>query len=146
MKRCLQGSGESPHGPDGVRGRMRPVTIRHRRHRDQGYAFVSAEAAHPGRAPSAAGVSGFCPGAEALVTPMSPERKNIQAIMGLERETRGKRSVLERITDGVSGLASSPAFIFAHILWFAVWIGANSLGRARFDAYPLQLADTRRIS
>jgi uncharacterized membrane protein len=101
---------------------------------------VSAEAVHQGRAP-------ICPRrvwlltrrCEALVTPTSPERKNIQAIMGLERETRGKRSVLERITDGVRGLASSPAFIFAHILWFAVWIGANSLGRARFDAYPFSL-------
>jgi len=39
----------------------------------------------------------------------SAELKNIQAIMDLERETREKRSLMERIIDGVGSLASSPA-------------------------------------
>jgi uncharacterized membrane protein len=56
--------------------------------------------------------------------------------MGLERETRDARSILERLTAGVSGVASSPAFIMAHVLWFALWIGVNSLGHATFDRYP----------
>jgi len=59
--------------------------------------------------------------------------------MGLERETRDGRSALERVIDGVSRVASSPAFIVAHVLWFAVWIGVNSLGRATFDRYPFSL-------
>ena len=59
--------------------------------------------------------------------------------MGLERDTRDRRSVLERVTDAVSGLASSPTFIVAHVLWFAVWVGINSLGRATFDRYPFNL-------
>ena len=42
--------------------------------------------------------------------------KNIQAIISLERATRGKRSLLDRITDGVSTLASSPAFIVVHLV------------------------------
>ena len=71
--------------------------------------------------------------------PTSPEIKNIQAIISLERASRGKRSLLDRITDGVSTLASSPAFIVVHLLWFAFWIGFNSSGRAAFDRYPFSL-------
>jgi uncharacterized membrane protein len=73
------------------------------------------------------------------VTQASPELKNIQAIIGLERETRGKRSLFERITDVVSRLAGSPAFIVAHLVWFGSWLGVNSLGRATFDRYPFNL-------
>src|SRR4029077_2831875 len=29
--------------------------------------------------------------------------------------------------------------IVAHVLWFAVWVGVNSLGRATFDRYPFNL-------
>jgi uncharacterized membrane protein len=59
--------------------------------------------------------------------------------MDLERQTREKRSHLDRVTDAVSGLASSPAFIVVHILWFAGWIGVNSIGGATFDRYPFNL-------
>lgn len=52
---------------------------------------------------------------------------------------RERRSLLERITDGISDLAASPAFIVAHILWFAVWIAINTSGRATFDRYPFNL-------
>jgi uncharacterized membrane protein len=73
------------------------------------------------------------------MTSSTPQLTNIQAIMGLERETRDRRSMLERVTDGVSHVASSPAFIVAHLVWFAVWIGVNSFGRATFDRYPFSL-------
>jgi uncharacterized membrane protein len=69
----------------------------------------------------------------------TPELTNIQSIMGLERETREKRSLLERVTDAVSDLASSPAFVVVHVLWFGTWIGLNTLGRAKFDRYPFNL-------
>jgi uncharacterized membrane protein len=73
------------------------------------------------------------------MTPSTPQLTNIQAIMGLERETRDGRSALERVTGGVSRLASSAAFVAAHVLWFSVWIGVNSLGHATFDRYPFSL-------
>lgn len=47
--------------------------------------------------------------------PSAPVLTNVQAIMDLERQTREKRSSLDRVTDAVSGLASSPAFIIVHI-------------------------------
>jgi uncharacterized membrane protein len=72
-------------------------------------------------------------------TPSTPQLTNIQAIMGLERETRERRSLLERVTDVVSHLASGPAFVAAHVLWFGMWIGVNTLGYATFDRYPFNL-------
>jgi uncharacterized membrane protein len=71
--------------------------------------------------------------------PTSPEIKNIQAIIDLERKTRRERSLLERITDRVTGLASSPTFIFVHLVWFTLWLGFNTAGRAAFDRYPFSL-------
>jgi uncharacterized membrane protein len=59
--------------------------------------------------------------------------------MGLERETREKRSFLERLTDGVRALVASPGFILVHMVWFAVWMGANSLRHPAFDPYPFNL-------
>jgi uncharacterized membrane protein len=73
------------------------------------------------------------------MTTSTPQLSNIQAIMGLERETRDGRSTLERLIDGVSGVASSPVFIAAHVLWFAVWLGVNTWGHATFDRYPFSL-------
>ena len=42
--------------------------------------------------------------------------------MGLERETREKRSALESVPDGASHLVSGPAFIHAanHITWATI--------------------------
>ena len=59
--------------------------------------------------------------------------------MGLERESRERRSWVERMTDGVSALVASPVFISAHLLWFVAWIGFNTVGRATFDRYPFNL-------
>ena len=71
--------------------------------------------------------------------PTTPEIKNIQAIIDLERQTRGNRSRLDRVTDTVSGLASSPAFIVAHVFWFTFWLAFNTLSPQKFDPYPFSL-------
>ncbi len=73
------------------------------------------------------------------VNQSAPQLTNVQAIMDLERRTRDKRSILDRLTDAVSTLASSPAFIAVHVVWFAAWIGVNSIGGAAFDRYPFNL-------
>lgn len=69
----------------------------------------------------------------------SPQVTNIQTIIGLERESREQRSPLERLTDAVSDVASGPAFVIVHLLWFGGWIALNSAGSARFDRYPFNL-------
>jgi uncharacterized membrane protein len=77
-------------------------------------------------------------GGKKTMTPSAPELKNIQAIIGLERDTRESRSSLDRITDAVSAAASSPAFIVVHLVWFGLWIGLNRHGAA-FDPFPFNL-------
>ena len=47
--------------------------------------------------------------------------------MSLERQTLERRSLLHRCSDRVSALATSPAFIVVHVVWFAIWIGVNAL-------------------
>lgn len=70
--------------------------------------------------------------------PSTPELRNIQAIIGLERGTRDSRSAVERLTDTVSNRASSASFVVAHIVWFTTWIGLN-LHRSAFDPFPFNL-------
>ena len=67
------------------------------------------------------------------------ELRNIQTIMEMERESRGRRSSVDRLSDRISGLASSPAFIVAHVLWFGFWLIANTWHRPPFDPYPFNL-------
>ncbi len=74
-----------------------------------------------------------------MLDPAPPQLRNIQTIVSLERQSRGRRSWLERMTDGVSSLVASPVFICAHLLWFVIWVGFNTVGRATFDRYPFNL-------
>lgn len=50
--------------------------------------------------------------------------------------------VQDRAADAISGFAGSIPFIYIHVVWFALWIGAN-LGlfgqRLRFDRFPFGL-------
>jgi uncharacterized membrane protein len=64
---------------------------------------------------------------------------NIQAVIGLERETNRQRTVLDRVTDQVSAAASSKPFIIVHVVWFTLWIGLNALLSHAFDPYPFNL-------
>jgi len=69
----------------------------------------------------------------------TPEQQNIQTIIGLERENRGSRSPLERVADAITAVASSPAFLFGHLVWFGLWIGLNSTVSSPIDPYPFRL-------
>lgn len=75
----------------------------------------------------------------AAVGAASAEVQNIHAILELERTLRERRSAMERLIDRVSGLASSPAFITIHVVWFAAWILGNSTGLMTFDRSPFNL-------
>ena len=56
--------------------------------------------------------------------------------MRIEEEAHRRRSLLDRFADGVSRFAGSAWFPILHVVWFAIWIGMNVSGRARFDPYP----------
>jgi uncharacterized membrane protein len=66
------------------------------------------------------------------------ELRNIREILRIERESVGDPSPIDRVTEFVSRLASSPAFIGIHVVWFTTWIVANSRSRA-FDPFPFNL-------
>jgi uncharacterized membrane protein len=72
-------------------------------------------------------------------TAARPAARNIQAIAALEREALHDRSRLDRVTDTVTAIAGSPAFIVVHGIWFVVWITVNLLRRPPFDPYPFSL-------
>jgi uncharacterized membrane protein/uncharacterized protein YjbJ (UPF0337 family) len=71
--------------------------------------------------------------------PTLPARSNVQTIIDLERATLESRTTLARMTDTVSAVASSPAFIVLHLVWFAGWIGVNLTHHAVFDPFPFNL-------
>jgi len=68
-----------------------------------------------------------------------PELKNIRDILHLERESLGKPSFLDRLTDAIGRLASGPAFVVAHLIWFTVWIALNTRRDTSFDPFPFSL-------
>ena len=68
-------------------------------------------------------------------------RQNVQQIAELEAALRSGRSPMDRMVDGISEFCGSVAFVYIHLLWFALWIGANLAlpVRVRFDPFPFGL-------
>jgi uncharacterized membrane protein len=69
----------------------------------------------------------------------SAELKNIRDILNLERETLGKPSLLDRMADATSRIASGVAFVIGHVIWFTVWILLNTRYGRSFDPFPFSL-------
>jgi uncharacterized membrane protein len=68
-------------------------------------------------------------------------RQNVRQIAELEEALRSGRSRTDRMVDGISDFCGSVAFVYLHVVWFALWIGANLLlpVRVRFDPFPFGL-------
>ena len=83
----------------------------------------------------------------------SPVMERRQRVIGTRRAFRAIKvahasdlSALERIADRLTGFAGSPLFLLLHAVWFAAWIGWNSLyigarlfGLPTFDPFPFGL-------
>src|SRR5262245_52591226 len=68
--------------------------------------------------------------------------ENIEAIARLEREFERRRTMKERVADGISAFTGSLTFVWLHVLWFAAWMLLNGgliPGIPRFDRYPYML-------
>jgi uncharacterized membrane protein len=62
---------------------------------------------------------------------------NVEAIHRLENEAQRSVSALDAVADRVSAFCGSTPFLWAHVIWFAAWIGGNViLGARAFDPYP----------
>jgi len=67
-----------------------------------------------------------------------PLIENVKAVVDLERHAVERRSMLDRVADGVTAFAGSSAFVLVHIAWFSVWVIVNRTSYA-FDPFPFSL-------
>src|SRR5882724_12225643 len=66
---------------------------------------------------------------------------NVRRIAKLEEQQLQARSAVERVAGIVSWAAGTSAFAIAHLVWFTVWLLANSGlgGLEPFDPFPFSL-------
>jgi uncharacterized membrane protein len=59
----------------------------------------------------------------------------------LRLKADSERSREDRVADSVTAFSGSPAFVYLHIVWFAVWVLLNTglFGMRRFDPFPYGL-------
>ena len=68
--------------------------------------------------------------------------ENISAIVRMEQEALTDRSLSQRIADVVTAMAVKPWFVVLHVLGFACWILANTIGQWRLDTRPFNFLNT----
>lgn len=68
-------------------------------------------------------------------------QENIQTIMRHRRELALRRTLQERAADAITDFSGSMGFVYAHIVWFGLWIFFNSgrFGILPFDPFPYGL-------
>lgn len=63
--------------------------------------------------------------------------QNVKAIADLERAAQSQRSRADRVADRITRFCGSMGFVWVHVIWFTVWIVANSvLPFKHIDPYP----------
>ena len=64
-----------------------------------------------------------------------------RAFGAIKAQHAANRTLLESIAERLNGLASSPAFLATHAIWFTVWIVWNTgtFGLKPFDPFPFGL-------
>ncbi len=68
------------------------------------------------------------------------DRLRQTATRNANEETEAKLTLLERITDAIAAFSGSLAFLALHAVWFALWIGLNTIpGLPAFDPFPFGL-------
>lgn len=65
--------------------------------------------------------------------------RNVRAIAELEQNAMAARGSADRMSDAITRVAGSAAFVVLHVIWFAVWVGINTglvSTIVPFDPYP----------
>jgi uncharacterized membrane protein len=67
--------------------------------------------------------------------------RNIRTIIRLRLKAAGERTVHDRIADTVTSFSGRMGFVYAHIVWFGLWIVLNTgcVGVQTFDPFPYGL-------
>ncbi len=65
----------------------------------------------------------------------------IRTIINLRLKAARDRTIEDRIADGITAFSGRMLFVYAHILWFAIWLLLNTghLGIRAFDPFPYGL-------
>jgi uncharacterized membrane protein len=63
--------------------------------------------------------------------------KNVRTIAELERAAQKERSMADHVADLITRFCGTTWFVWVHVIWFGVWISANSgLFSKPFDPFP----------
>jgi uncharacterized membrane protein len=64
-------------------------------------------------------------------------RRNVETILELEEAAKSSRSTSDRFASIIARFCGSMSFVWLHVVWFAAWIGLNTIpGRYHFDPFP----------
>lgn len=61
---------------------------------------------------------------------------NVLKIAEIEAAQKAKRSVAEKIAALIARFCGSMTFVWVHVVWFGVWIIANTMTDTPFDPFP----------
>jgi len=68
-------------------------------------------------------------------------QRNIESVAALDASTKSQRSRADLVADAIAAFCGSMAFVYVHLVWFALWIIANLpfMPKAlHFDPFPYQ--------
>ncbi len=68
--------------------------------------------------------------------------RNIGTILDLRHQVEDAKTLQDRAADGITAFSGSMAFLYAHALWFLIWIAINLSwipGVKPFDPFPFGL-------
>jgi uncharacterized membrane protein len=64
-------------------------------------------------------------------------RHNVQTIVQLEQAAKVQRPRSDQVADVIANFCGSMPFVWAHLIWFAVWIIVDTVpGIKHFDPFP----------
>ena len=67
---------------------------------------------------------------------------NIHAVVAMEEEQDRRRSLKDKVADGIGTFAGTVTFVLIHLAFFGAWAAINLKvvpGMSAFDPYPFQL-------
>jgi uncharacterized membrane protein len=68
--------------------------------------------------------------------------RNITLISEIEATAKAKRTITDRVVSQITGFCGHIIFVWAHLIWFGVWIGLNLTHFLNFDPYPFSTLTT----
>ena len=77
--------------------------------------------------------------------PQHPVQEHVDLIAKHEQDFLARRTVAERVGDGVAAFAGTPTFVLLHLVLFASWVVVNTAnvgGVSPFDPPPFSLLGT----